>query len=278
MSYGTDNTAATTEPAPTATTTTEPAPTTTTEPAPTNTDTVTSTTTAKAATDYAAYYQQYYSNTGTQSADAKAYWDYYNKYCNKYYKSQQGGSNKTDVSAIAAEGTTPDSATGGAATKEAERLPSDAKETSSGVDVSNTCEETRENGKTSDEDTKEGEDLGTTETAVPSDDAQPEYDYAAYYHYYYSHYGDSGNNTEAGEGDGTMEGLADAKTGKPIAFEPTGNKEYDDYWSAYFSQHEHIPEEEQGGEGKKVTEERKEVGEAGKKDKKEKRKEPEAGG
>ncbi|KAI0236713.1 hypothetical protein LSAT2_012746 [Lamellibrachia satsuma] len=257
------------------TTTTEPATTTTTELAPTNTDTVTSTTTAKAATDYAAYYQQYYSNTGTQPADVKAYWDSYNKYCNQYYKSQQGGSNKTDVSATAAEGTTPDSV--GAATKETEHLPLDAKETSSGVDVSNTCEETRENGKTSDENTKEGEDLGTTETAVPSDNAQPEYDYAAYYHYYYSHYGDSGSNPEAGEGDGTMEGLADAKTGKPIVFEPTGNKEYDDYWSAYFSQHEHIPEEEQDGEGREVTEEGKEVGEAGKKDKKGKRKEPEAG-
>ncbi|KAK2183167.1 hypothetical protein NP493_321g00001 [Ridgeia piscesae] len=244
MNYGMENTAATTD-------------------STTATDTVTTTTTTTTkATDYAAYYQQYYSNTTTQPADAKAYWDYYNKYCNEYYKSQQAGKNKPVVSE---DGPTPDVT----AAKEGEQSPTDSKDAGSGGDASNTNEHSHEDGKNPEKGTEnEGENLGT------ADDAQPEYDYAAYYHYYYSHYDNSGdNNTEGGE-ESNSKGEG-GETAKPIAFEPTGNKEYDDYWSTYFSQHYTAPEEDDKEEGMETDKDAE--GGDGKKEKKGKRKEPEPG-
>ena len=250
MNYGIENTATTAEPAAT-------------------TDTVTSTTTmdattptTNAATDYATYYQQYYGDTGTQPADAKAYWDYYNKYCREYYKSKQAADSGGGEGESVADGNVSDKKEG---------LPSESKD--AGSDATSTGEEHQDDGKVS----EEGE-VERTKVAQ-SDDTQPEYDYAAYYHYYYysQQAAMSGSTAaDAVKGEGDAEASDDVKK---IAFEPTGNKEYDDYWSAYFTQHEHILEEDDCEEGKATTEEGEE-GEAGKKDaanKKGKRKEPDMG-
>ena len=255
MNYGIENTATTAEPAATTDTVTS------------TTTTDATTTTTNAAGDYATYYQQYYSDTSTQPADTKAYWDSYNKYCREYYKSKKAA--VADSGGVVGEGTD------GNVSDKKEGLPTDSKE--AGIDAASAGEEHQDDGKV----TEEGaQDDRTKESVAQSDDAQPEYDYAAYYHYYYySQQAMSGGTAaDVAKGEGDAEASDDVKK---IAFEPTGNKEYDDYWSAYFTQHEHILEEDAGEEGKATTEEGdEEDGEAGKKDaanKKGKRKEPDLG-
>ena len=277
MNYGIENTATTAEPAATTDTVT-------------STTTTDVTTTTHAAADYATYYQQYYDHTGAQPADAKAYWDNYNKYCREYYKWKQvadtggveGGSG-ADIGGVEGEsgadigGVEGGSGVDGDVSDKKEGLPTESKETGSDGDDASTGEEPHSDGKVAEKDTQDGNNERTKESVAQSDDTQPEYDYAAYYHYYYYSQQARSGGTAADAAKGDAQPSDDAKSAQKIAFEPTGNKEYDDYWSAYFTQHEHILEEDEMDEGK--TEEG-EDGEAGKKDaanKKGKRKEPDLG-
>ena len=310
MNYGIENTATTAEPA-------------------AMTDTVTSTTTTDATTtthataDYATYYQQYYDHTGAQPADAKAYWDNYNKYCREYYKWKQAadtggveggsgadtggveGGNGADTGGVEGGsgadiggveggsgadtggveggsgadigGVEGGSGVDGDVSDKKEGLPTESKETGSDGDDASTGAEPHSDGKVAEKGTQDGNNEKTKESVAQSDDTQPEYDYAAYYHYYYYSQQARSGSTAADAAKGDAEPDDDVKSAQKIAFEPTGNKEYDDYWSAYFTQHEHILEEDDMDEGK--TEEG-EDGEAGKKDaanKKGKRKEPDLG-